>query len=311
MRSIFALVLVLCVACSHAKPDDEPSGLTDAQRAGVGGVRDSVQSWAETKEELGVLVRVKGGSDGDAVIFNGLLCASGDLVGCVVVKASQGPDGRVWRSPGRVGVEEVDSFSRDQLLGGLLYVVKTGDKDFLNRWRDWITDEGGLCKEDTDQRCRFTPITVALWNYVAARVDGAKLPLSIVAASDPGPRTVGFVGLPPAADISYEVLAKTTPAGFALHLLAIQIFVKRVANDWNGALQNAAKTLAKREPRNAFFRYLRDGVDGGVADLVIELAPKEKPAKTNQWSFEREDDESAWLASCGWEFIFIANLLLD
>jgi hypothetical protein len=61
---------------------------------------------------------------GDSVLFNALLCYSGGRGGCAAVAASQGPDGRWWRSPLHIGWEDLrpgsdsqTSFSRDHVLG--------------------------------------------------------------------------------------------------------------------------------------------------------------------------------------------------
>src|SRR5262245_37216612 len=65
----------------------------------------------------------EGCDDGDMTLFNGLLCLSGEQIGCDAVQKSQGGDGRWWRSPRRVGWElgyDV-SFSPDQALGVLGY----------------------------------------------------------------------------------------------------------------------------------------------------------------------------------------------
>lgn len=43
---------------------------------------------------------------GDSVLFNALICYAGDRRGCEAVAASQGPDGRWWRSPLHVGWED-------------------------------------------------------------------------------------------------------------------------------------------------------------------------------------------------------------
>jgi hypothetical protein len=54
---------------------------------------------------------------GDATIFNGILCFSGEELGCTAVKKAMDSDGRVWRSPWFIGKDKFDSFSRDQFLG--------------------------------------------------------------------------------------------------------------------------------------------------------------------------------------------------
>lgn len=92
--------------------------------------------------------------DRDSVIFNGLLCASGEEVGCTAVIKSQDraatlPNkGAWWRSP-RIALADqkcsnpngmCDSFSHDQGLGVLLTVVtKRSDPDYKKRLGDWVT----------------------------------------------------------------------------------------------------------------------------------------------------------------------------
>src|SRR5581483_2635248 len=68
--------------------------------------------------------------DGDMTLFNGLLCLSGQDIGCTAVQKSQGPDGRWWRSPRRINWEAPNhdvSFSPDQALGVFAYLIATRD----------------------------------------------------------------------------------------------------------------------------------------------------------------------------------------
>jgi hypothetical protein len=62
--------------------------------------------------------------DGDMTLFNGLLCAAGESVGCDAVARSQGVDGRWWRSPRRIGWEAPShdvSFSPDNTSSALKF----------------------------------------------------------------------------------------------------------------------------------------------------------------------------------------------
>ncbi len=76
--------------------------------------------------------------DGDSIIFNGLLCMSGEEAACSAVQASQDENGQFWRSPrrnpGNLGQD--NSFSRDQTLGALLYIVKKRDVDAAQSAKD-------------------------------------------------------------------------------------------------------------------------------------------------------------------------------
>ncbi|WP_250483269.1 hypothetical protein [Caballeronia sp. GaOx3] len=74
-------------------------------------------------------------------LFNGLLCISGDQLGCDAVMHAQDVSGRWHRSP-RLAADPTlrpkDSFSWDMALGVQLYVVKTGDRASLQRWLAWV-----------------------------------------------------------------------------------------------------------------------------------------------------------------------------
>lgn len=79
--------------------------------------------------------------DGDMTLFSGLLCASGDALGCASVKTAQGVDGRWYRSPRlqqHPDLKPSNSFSWDMALGVQLYAVTTGDKVALARWLQWV-----------------------------------------------------------------------------------------------------------------------------------------------------------------------------
>jgi hypothetical protein len=66
-------------------------------------------------------------NDGDGVIFNGVLCASGDDRGCDAVKRSQSTkDGEFWRSP-----RKVDQFSHAE--------TPFSDDHFLGVWAGYLS----------------------------------------------------------------------------------------------------------------------------------------------------------------------------
>jgi hypothetical protein len=79
-------------------------------------------------------------NDGDGVIFNGVLCISGDDRGCDAVRRSQAGDGEFWRSPRKVGVFSKDEtpFSNDHELGVWAYIAHKKDKVAFRKWIDWI-----------------------------------------------------------------------------------------------------------------------------------------------------------------------------
>ena len=54
---------------------------------------------------------------GDTTLYAGLLCLSGNKIGCETVKHSISENGKVWRSPKAVNNDTPNSSSRDMLLG--------------------------------------------------------------------------------------------------------------------------------------------------------------------------------------------------
>ena len=72
--------------------------------------------------------------DADMTLFNGLLCASGEKLGCDAVRESQAPDGRWWRSRG--GLAKIQAWASTyrfhQALGVMLYAVTTHDTDRIH-----------------------------------------------------------------------------------------------------------------------------------------------------------------------------------
>jgi len=84
---------------------------------------------------------------GDMVLFNSLLCYSGDVSACDAVRRSQDNTGRWWRSPMHVDANgnptnypgSKYSFSKDHTLGVLLYFVTTPDRETARaQARAWL-----------------------------------------------------------------------------------------------------------------------------------------------------------------------------
>jgi hypothetical protein len=112
-------------------------------------IREDIKTWAERCEgitptkhqgnECDINARDSNGDPqgggpgvGDSVLFSAVLCYSGESWACESVRRSQGKNGRMWRSPQRVENDTEATFSRDHLLGTMLYMVtlkKTGRGD--------------------------------------------------------------------------------------------------------------------------------------------------------------------------------------
>jgi hypothetical protein len=82
--------------------------------------------------------------DGDMIFFDGLLCAAGEKRACKGIAISQDETtGKWWRSKRLKLERQTDtadqaSFSTEQGLGVLNYMIKTADKKAFEFWLDWI-----------------------------------------------------------------------------------------------------------------------------------------------------------------------------
>lgn len=261
--------------------------------------------------------------DGDINLFAGLLCASGDPIGCETVRrAQESSSGRWFRSPRRALTNNLgnkNSFSPDMALGSQLYIAKSKDKESLKKWLSWldnarpcwIGDGDGcvrglflrFCTDDTEKGCTVRPgdagilgATSKYFNVAAPSVDVQRLleqsstnVLDLVWAS-----------------------SQLNEPGYSQHLTAVEIFLLRQLGYTDAKLQAAAIALSQKQPKNPFFLYLAEGTTQKVVDLTLSLCPSPSsglPAELSQWSWEREDKENAGKHSMLWDCIFMARLI--
>jgi hypothetical protein len=314
-RFVVPMCLWLLASCADA---DEPE-VADVTAAVASDTLASRRAdWLTWAPRCGAYPSKDGCEDGDTTLFNGLLCASGEPLGCAAVRAAQGADGRFWRSPRRVdgNLGEPKSFSRDMSMGVLLYLATTGDRDAATRWLAWIDANrpctlvkpwgGGcwvrgphrVCRDDESATCTITP---TLWALMGRVWDRLGLPrhaeMQRWSATD--------------TDLA-AIEATFTEPGYQLHLKAVAIFLKQVLDVQRTWRLETARALSERQPENPFFRYLWEGASPEVIEAVLARCPAAGvvPAERRQWSWERADAAEAWRASMGWECVFLANLLL-
>ena len=256
--------------------------------------------------------------DGDSTIFNGLLCLSGEKVGCEAVKDAQGPDGRWWRSPRRMENSNFNSgtpFSRDQAMGVLAYLAATKDKAAALRWYQWIKDNRPcsienpftgnctvkglhrLCKGDDSMQCTITPTVWSLMGYVWSYIGLERS--SLMSRFSGSERS----------DIELEA-AKTAKPGYRLHLKAIQSHISQYVGV--GINSRIMRTLFERQPENPYFQYVLFGPSQAIFDKVIDVCPNPEygfDSTRFQWAWERATSSEAWHESMGWDCIFLSNLI--
>ncbi|MFT3811875.1 MAG: hypothetical protein QM740_00715 [Acidovorax sp.] len=273
--------------------------------------------------------------DGDMTLFNGLLCASGEALGCLGVKEALDRDSGQWHRSPRIRVNGNDrggaSFSPDMALGVQLYLVTTKDVDSGWKWLMWLHNHvpcwvviGGTCivQAPIPRFCTDLPKEGEKENFECTLRPGDSAALSSTVSwlqknaglsELPNGSLRGnlgtFSGKMPSL---LEAAALVNRPGFSQHLVAVGILLERLQGTKEIALDIAANTLATREPNNAFFKWLAEGPTQAVRDLILARCPAsdrlpEPPL--HQWQWEREDADNAWLHSCYWDCIFMYRLL--
>ncbi|WP_428826586.1 hypothetical protein ACLIKD_21100 [Azonexus sp. IMCC34842] len=253
--------------------------------------------------------------DGDALIFNGLLCLSGLPLGCETVKAAQDGGGRFWRSPHLVGSTAQNPFSGDQLKGAIGYFIAQGDAVNFSRFLQFLRSNMVLipsptnpiyqgyksCTNDVSNTCL---VGSSDWLWLTNIAEKLAVTSELPAATlDPEVRA----WYTPDA-LVWE--AAFTPLGYRTHLVGIAILFAQKIGLQGVQFKDAAAILASRQPHNPFFLYLHLGKDEIVAN---ELAKKcdlnASQSAFDQWAWEREESESAWKTSMRWDCTFMYSLL--
>lgn len=230
-------------------------------------------------------------TDGDSMLWAGLMVAVGDKRPIEGIKMCQTPDGRLWRAPSRVNNQSKNSFSRDMALGFILYIQTTKDYEMANKWVKYIKSTGGLFPaiESTDTRHIVTP---SLWWVMSYA--GIKVPLKY--------RLTRYLLK------SYNRFEfKSSPKGYQTHLKAIISLIMAIHDGKRDT--KFGKELSNREPKNPFYMWLAGRVEEAKAyNTFFKLEHDLNPGAGTQWSYQREDDEQAWRDSMGWDFLFIEML---
>jgi len=261
--------------------------------------------------------------DGDINLFAGLLCLSGEKLGCETVKRAFDPATGKWsRSPRRAQTNNLgspDSFSPDMALGTQLYVAATNDRERFRLWLAWLDDHRPcwigsgdscvkaplvrFCTDDSERGCTARPGDLA-------DLDATSTKLGTLPPSKDVQNLFHQAGLN-RMDLIWASAQLNNP-GYSQHLTAVEVLLLRRLGYSDDRLKAAAETLAKKQPRNPFFLYLAEGATQRVADLTISVCPKKEtglPKEQNEWSWERSDDQKAWMNSMLWDCIFMANMI--
>lgn len=260
--------------------------------------------------------------DGDVTLFAGLLCYSGEQAGCEAVSDAQDSNGRWFRSPRRKATNNLNkpnSFSPDMALGAQLYIVATRNIHALQSWLNWM-DNARPCWIGTGDNClrgpflRFCPDDNE--GGCTVRPTDAALMWALSDRFNVWPPETNTQNLFRQAGSNFATMiwldSQLNKPGYSQHLVAVEILLLRALGyNSNDLLERAAQSLSARQPRNPFFAYLAFGRTAAVRDLVVSQCPGlgETPPVTDEWAWERSDDQEAWKKSMVWDCIFMANLL--
>ena len=225
-------------------------------------------------------------------LFNGLLCAVGDERGCVGVAQSQNPDTGEWfRSP-RIRLHGNDrggsSFSPDMALGVQLYLLKKQDIDRGRKWLLWLHNRVA-CSVEIFGTCllhalpRFCTDDVADKGCTMRPGDAAELSATVNYLQKnyglpdlPDGRLRGYLGSFSGYSPTIEnISAQVNKPGYSQHLTAVSILLMRMMGQKDSRIDEAAKVLADKNPKNAFFVFLNEGKTPKVRSLVLEKCPSQ------------------------------------
>lgn len=310
MKKLLILTILSLFGCGRetqcifegCPKDDKPEAntVTQEQAGKLKALANIDTKWAPLCSNGSRLYACEEGSDGDSLLWMGLMCLSGDSGECMGVSASQTSDGRFWRSPGRVNKDTSNSFSRDMTLGVIAYLVATKDQVAAQKFYEYVKSHNyQVCDDATDNRCDLGYVQhrsiwgtlKRVWQYIGLN------PTTEMIQGDFGDDTI----------INLE--SEFSPGGFMLHLVAVEIMIRERMNAASPTVMGAAATIAQRQDQNPFFEYIANGKTERSAALTLQYCPTEKPSPADQWSWQRDQRESAWLNSMGHDCIFMVNLL--
>ena len=279
--------LILCLSLLACGNKQQPVNATQDMLAEVHARVEAIRPYAPLCEGF----ISKGNCDhGDATLYAGLLCLSGNKLGCDTARGSISESGKVWRSPKAVNNDTPNSSSRDMFLGAMAYFVGSKDVEALQRVSLYLKTTGKICEDATDGRCNMTSNTRDLLDQVRA-FNGLATTQSRKGYSE-----------------ALALEANTAPDGYALHLIAVQLLILKRTGTWNNTLQFTAEVLCNRQSQNPLFEVLAHGKTEHYALVMLAQLPQKPPAQMTQWSFERRTSEAAWQNSMLWEFVFIDGL---
>lgn len=266
--------------------------------------------------------------DGDMTLFNGLLCASGDMRGCAAVKASLDEISGLWhRSPrikllGKNDRGDADS-SPDMALGVQLYLTVTKDVAAARKWFTYLnqtyvcipTDPS--CSEKLPKFCGHINCAMRPQDIMMLKVTVDYLQSQSNLGALPTGSLNDVLQLATGSNAAaLELLARVQQPGFPPHLVGVGVLTMRLSGRSEPRLGRAARVLARRFPDNPFFLWLSGAPISAIEASVLQQCPatlKDQIQPWDDWLWEsygaRKDGSLPQQHSSFWDCIFMANLL--
>jgi hypothetical protein len=272
---VLLLLATLIVACGKS---DDKVAVSSYRQSEVAAVRAQALSWYGLTDGAGGTTGVFSFEEGpqpnqgNANLWHGLLCYSGDTASCAVVQQLECGDHSLKRAPWRA----CNAYSRDELLGHMLMHATTGTKVAL--------------PGNSSSAYPFT-MTPEMW-FAAWRVG----------APD---KSAGRLY----DEHALLAEASANPLGYRAHLIAVHLILRQRTGMWNSAYANAAKKLLSRQGDNVFYRWLVEGNTPRVIDAFLATVPKARPTQQRFWIWQ-EDSQGKMASAHGASIVFMANLLL-
>lgn len=245
--------------------------------------------------------------------------ASGEQLGCDLIRNANSNDGRFWRSPQRVGeadTPEHASFSGDQMKGVIAFLAQTQEFRRLDgllgylRGKPTNVPTNSVVLETGYSSCpNFGPNFTCFvggfdWFALGLLAKKAGLESELPGDYNAFMNRYGF---------KYDGLvweSLITNNGYRLHLLAVQVHLLRMLGETDPRLALVSSILAGREPNNAFMVYLHLGADERVRQIADgKCAAPENRTDFTDWQWQRSEVDHAWSRSMVWDCVFIYSIL--
>ena len=250
-----------------------------------------------------------GDSDGDSMLFNGLMSTvihSADNWALNAVLDSQGENGMLYRSPRRKEINNkgYDAFfSRDMAMGVLCGMTNISFPEeaaknwiaYIDNLKEWYWL---LYKFAPDSRSAITPANWAIMGRV--------FKYRLWHKHGQMKKFDGFDG-------DFTVIeAQKTKIGYQLHLKVVVAYIKYLINQSREYSQKIASIALERVPDNIFYEFVsRRYFTIDMIDRFINISERVNFDNLGHaWIWEKDNIEDHLPVCCGWDLVFMGKLIL-